>query len=949
MNLERLIVASMAVAFVAVAVPAASAQTARPDTALPDLNASIPIDPDVIIGTLPNGVRYYIRENHRPAQRAELRLVVNAGSVLEDSTQLGLAHLVEHMAFSGTSRFPKHELTDYLESTGMRFGADLNASTSFDETIYQITVPTDSVHLFETSLDILAEWAHNVSFDPAEIDRERKVVIEEWRLGRGAASRIRDRQFPVLYNDSRYAVRLPIGTLASLQQASRDEVVRFYRDWYRPDLLGVIAVGDFDKARVERMIRERFATIPPAAHPRPRLTYQVPDHDRPAAVVVADPEATSSRVSVSWLKPVRAEVTVADYRERLAEILVDGMFDARLREIVQRPDAPFLGARASGGRAVRSKDIYSLSAVVKDGGIERGLEAVLTESERVTQHGFTPTELDREKKDLLRGMEQAYAERSKTESGEFVDAYVDAYLEGDPIPSIAQDYQLTKALLPSITLDEVNRLARDRTGASAPVVLASAPAKAGIDLPEEKTLLGIVSASATQTVAAYTDSAADADLVPHRPTPGRIASSRFLPRVGVIEWRLSNGARVLLKPTDFKDDELLVRAYSAGGTSVAPDTLFVSASRAAQAVTVGGVGNLSARALEKALAGRSVGAAPFVGMYEEGLSGQASPADEETLFQLIYLYFTSPRADSAAFEAYRARVSAGVANRAANPNAAFADTLQVTLAQHHPRMRPPTPGVIDSVRLDQALSFYRQRFANAGDFTFIFVGNIDTAVVRPLVEQYLASLPSNGAREQARDVGIRYPVGVIQKEVRRGLEPKSATEVVFTGPFNYTRENVHLLTSLTDVLEIALRERLREALGGTYGVNVTAAPRRFPRPTYELRIEFGSAPERAAELGRAVFSEIDSLRRRGARPSDLEKVRETQLRERETSLRRNDVWLSLLYSYDANGWDPTLILDYPNQVRQLTPLAIRDAARLYLDDKRYVEVTLVPEAAGARN
>ncbi|HEU4641882.1 MAG TPA: insulinase family protein [Gemmatimonadaceae bacterium] len=932
--------AALAVASLALLAATARAQSADP---APPLSAPIPVDSAVIIDTLPNGLRYYIRVNHKPEQRAELRLVVNAGSILEDSAQRGVAHFVEHMAFNGTTHFQRQQLVSYLESTGVRFGADLNAATSFDETVYQLTVPTDSARLLETGVQILEDWAHGVTFDSAEVDRERGVVIEEWRLGRGAAQRVRDKQFPVLFAGSRYARRIPIGDRATLEHVRRDQLLRFYHDWYRPDLMAVVAVGDFDAKRVEQLIRSHFASLAPPPHPRQRELYSVPDTDSTLVSVVTDPENTSSGVAVYYKQPVRDERTVGDYRERLVEGLYDAMLNERFGEIAQRPGAPFLGAYSAQGRLIRSKEVYALSALVSDGGIARGLAALLTEGERVAQHGFTQTELERAKADFLRGMERAYAERAKTASSDYVDEYVDNYLEGDPIPGVAAEWRLGRALVPGIRLDEVNRLAREWLGGHSRVILASAPAKDSADVPTARALLAVADSVSKAAVAAYDDSTSDAPLIARAPVPGRVTATRRIPELGVTEWTLSNGARVVLKPTNFKDDELLVRAYALGGTSLAADSLLIPARTATAVVSAGGVGSFSATALRKALAGKSVSVEPIIGQYDEGLAGGGSPADAETLFQLIHLYFTAPRADSAAYLAYRSRVKALLANRDADPDAAFSDTLDATLTRHHPRAKPITERALDQMSLARSIDFYRHRFADAGGFTFFFVGNIDTLRLRPLVERYLASLPSTGKRERWRDVGLDYPRGVVKREVHKGTDPKSETAIVFSGPFQYTRHDVYLMSSLQDVLEIRLRDRLRERLGGTYGVSVSASPSHYPRERYEISVEFGSAPGRVDELTRAVFEEIDSLQRVGPTAQDLAKVKETQLRERETGLRRNGVWLSLLYAYDYNGWDPREILAYPADVRRLDAAAIRGAARRWLDRDNVVQVSLMPE------
>ena len=924
----------------------APGSSAASDTAasLPALSAPLPIDSMVTVGKLSNGLRYYIRVNHEPRNRAELRLVVNVGSILEDSSQRGIAHFVEHMAFNGTTHFARQQLVDYLESTGVRFGADLNASTSFDETVYMLTVPTDSAGLLSRGIQVLGDWSHGLTFDPAEIDRERGVVIEEWRRGRGAAQRINDKQFPILFSGSRYAERLPIGNPETIRSVPRKTLVDFYEEWYRPDLMAVVAVGDFDKDSVERMIREQFAGLKSADRSPARTVYPVPPHDSTLVTVATDPEATTSGVAVYYLQPVRQERTVGDYRQELVEDLYNAMLNSRLRELAQRADPPFLGAVSAQGQIVRSSEAYVLSALTSDGGIGRGLTALLTEAERVVQHGFTPTELDRQKRELQRAMERAYDERDKLSSSSLVGEYVDNFLDGDPMMGIAEQWTLTRKLLPGIGLDEVNRLAGRWLRGGSRVITASAPARDSAVVPSGAALVALADSVAGTSVVAYSDSSSTGALVEHPPEPGAVVAEQSIPEIGVIEWKLSNGVRVILKPTDFKSDQLLFQGFSPGGTSLAPDSLFVPARTASSVVAVGGVGRFSATELEKALAGKSVNVSPSIGAYQEGIAGGGSTKDAEAIFQLIYLYFTAPRADTAAFLSYQSRAKALVANRGASPAAAFSDTLEVVLARHHPRAAPLTSATFDRMNLGESLDFYRARFADASDFTFVFVGNIDTTSIKPLIERYVATLPATNREERWRDLGMDYPRGVIHREVHKGSDEKSQTQIVFSGPFKYTRHDVYMLSALVDVLQIRLRDRLREQLGGTYSVAVTANPSHYPRERYAVAVGFGSAPDRVDELTRAAFAEIDSLRKYGPTQSDMEKVKEIELRERESAMRQNGSWLALISSYLHNGWDPRDILAYDDDVKELKASDIRDAARKYLDERNYVAVSLYPAA-----
>jgi zinc protease len=904
----------------------------------------LPVDSLVTVGTLANGLRYYVRANAKPEHRAELRLVVHAGSVLEDDDQQGLAHFVEHMAFNGTRHFEKQQLVNYLESVGMKFGPEVNAYTSFDETVYMLQIPTDSASVVQTALQILEDWADGLTFDSVEIDKERGVIMEEWRLGRGAGARMRDTQIPIVLKGSKYAERLPIGKPEVIESFAHPALTRFYRDWYRPDLMAVIAVGDFDPQVIEGLIREHFAPLRDPSPERPRPTIDVPDYAEPLFAIASDKEATNTSVSVLYKQALRDHSTVGAYRQGIVENLFSAMLNARFFELSQRADPPFLGAGSGQGRFIGAKEVFSLGAAVKDGGTVRGLDALLTEAERAARFGFTPAELEREKARMLRGLEQAYAEREKTESDSYADEYVRNFLEQEPIPGVATELALTRAALPGITLDDVNGIARAWITPTNRVVMVSAPEKPDAPVPTEAELSAVFGQVAGKQIAAYADTLGQAQLVPVAPKPSAIVAEETDPQLGLTKWTLANGVHVVLKPTDFKDDEVLMQAVSPGGTSLAPDDRYVSASLASVIVNASGVGAFSAVDLQKVLAGKAVRVNPTIGDTDEGLRGSASPKDLETLFQLAYLYVTAPRLDSAAYASLRQRLLAIVANRGASPEANFQDTLQVTLGQGNPRERPLTPTVVQEADLGQALAFYRDRFADASDFTFYFVGNIDLTAARPLVERYLGGLPSLKRHETWRDLNLPPPTGVVRKTVHKGMEPKGRTQLVFTGPFRDSRPERYALRALGDALEIRLREVLREDLGGVYGVGVGASSSIAPDTTYSVSIGFGADPARLDELVDSTFTVLRAFQRAGPSDSIVHKVKEAQLRERETSLKQNAYWLSQLVAAQRWGADPHNILTYEQLINGLTAAKIRDAARRYLRLDNYVQVTLVPEA-----
>jgi zinc protease len=903
----------------------------------------LPFDSAVTVGTLSNGMRYYIRENHKPEKRAELRLVVNAGSVLEDEDQRGLAHMVEHMAFRGTRNFERNQISSYLESLGMRYGPDINAFTSFDETVYMITIPTDTAAIVDKGFQILSEWAHNVAFEPSQIQKERPVVIEEWRLGQGAENRMQNKWFPVLFSGSRYADRLPIGLKSVLETYTPATLRRFYDTWYRPDLMAIVAVGDFDKRQIESLVKRYLGAIPPATTPRARTLFPVPAHDSTLVSINSDKEATRSVIRLLYKQPKRYNTTAATYRQHLVEGLFGSMFNDRFSEITQKPNPPFINAFASQGDLVRSAESFSLTAIVADNGIQRGLNALLTEGERVKRFGFLQSELDRAKKDLQRGVEQTYAERDKTNSDVYAQSYVSAFLQSEPSTSIQYDLDAVTQLLPGISLSEVNRLAGEWMTDRNRVLATTSPQKSGIVNPARGELLLAFDAVKRADIAAYTESAPSEQLVEKDPVGGTIVSEKQIKEVGITEWKLSNGVRVLLKPTDFNADQIAFTSYSPGGASLLPDASYIAASAADLIPTTSGVGKFTIVDLQKFLAGKQVSVFPSIDDLSEGISGSASQRDADTMLQLVYLYFTQPRLDTSLVNTFLGRFKGVLANRSASPEAAFSDTLQVTMAQHSLREQPMSAALLDRIDPFKSFDFYKDRFSDASGFTFVFVGNFSPDSLKPLVAKWLGSLPSTGRKETWRDTGIRPPSGVVQRVVKRGAEPKARTALIFTGPFEYTRQNRYYLSALSELLNIKLREALRENLGGTYGVSVSPSAIKDPQPSYRFTIGFGSAPERLEALTVAALAQIDSVKRFGTTPEYLNKVKEAALRSRETAIKQNNYWLSQIATFDQSGWP---LAEIPNGEKLISSLTVEDlkrAAAKYLRTDNYVRVSLYPE------
>ena len=923
-----------------------SAGDAREIAAGP-LDAPIPPTPAVRVGRFDNGLTYYVRRHGKPENRAELRLVVNAGSILEDDDQRGLAHFVEHMAFNGTRSFEKQEIVDYLESVGLTFGPDLNAYTSFDETVYMLRIPTDDDEIVATAFQILEEWAHAIAFDEEEIDKERGVVVEEWRLSRGAGARLVDRQLPVIFKDSRYAERLTIGDKETLETAPYDTVRRFFRDWYRPELMAVIAVGDFDPDAIETLIEKRFGQIPASEEPRQRPSYPVPGHAETLFSIETDPELSGTSVAVHYKHPATPQGAFRDYRQSLVQSLYHGMLNERLAELAQEAEPPFLFAFSGVSPFVRTASVFSQQARVREGEVLAGLEALLIEVERVDRHGFTATELERAKTNTLRGFQQLYRERDKLRSGPLADELVRAFLEGEPTPGVEVELELVRRFLPTIELEEVNAQARDWITDENRVFVVSGPEKEGAELPADDELLAVFDAVEATDVEPFVDRVLDAPLLASMPTPGEIVGETRIDDLGITEWRLSNGARVILKPTDFQNDQIALTGFSPGGHSLVSDTEHSSAAFATAILGESGLGEFSQIELGKALAGKVAGAQAFIDELEEGVSAFASPQDLETMFQLLHLRFTAPRLERQAFQSLMSKLEILLQNRLSQPGAVFGDRLGQVLSRDHPRRRPLSHEVLDAVDPEAALDIYRQRFADASDFTFILVGNFSPEEIAPLVRTYLASLPADSRRETWRDVGVRRPDGVVKVEVEKGLEPKARVQIFFSGDADWSRENRHQLRSLAQVLRMRLREILREDLGATYGTSVGGNISWRPLERYSFTISFGCDPQEADALVEVVFAEIARVKSEGVEQSYVDKVQEIQRRRRETSLKENGFWLGALEAYYQHDLDPRLLLEHDRLVGGITPESVQETAKRYLNTERYVLGILKPEAAAA--
>ena len=931
--------------------PVAAPATSAPSTPVADsadllLDAALPADPSVRTGTLENGLTYFIRRNTEPANRIELRLAINAGSVQEDDDQKGLAHLLEHMMFNGTRRFPEHELIEYLESIGMRFGADLNAYTSFDETVYMLQVPTDDPEILGKGLDVLEDWAGYATLDPAEIDLERGVVVEEWRLrDQGAQGRITNQWFPFLLAGSKYAERLPIGDMEVVRNAPAETVRSFYETWYRPDLMAVVAVGDFDVEQMETMIQERFSSLPVPENPAPRTLIQVVPPSAPRTLIITDPEYPYAVIDITTQRPAEAFESAADLRQKLLVSLSNQMLNARFDELSRQNDAPFVYASGYENDLVRPVATTGVSAQVAEDKLRVGMTAIVTELERVRQHGFTDTELARAKQDLLRNYEQAYRERDTSDSATYADEYVRNYLTAEAFPGIAVEYALAQRFLPEITLVEVNQQAVALADNQNRGVLVIAPEKEGLVLPTADELTAVFAEVQAQTIEPYVDTVTDAALMAQPPAPAAIVNEEEMADLGITEIELENGVRVLLKPTDFKQDEILFSATSPGGSSLVADEDFAEATYISNIVSNSGVGDFTYNELTRLLAGKVVSVAPYIGDLEEGLQGNASNDDLETLFQLIHLYATAPRVDDAAFASFQDQIRTFLQNRSLSPDAAFGDAINQARYGDSIRYQVIALEEVDTFDLEQAFAIYQDRFSDMSDFTFIFVGNFDVAAIKVLAQTYLGTLPGDGRGETWQDVTPDPPTEKIETAVYQGQDEQSQTYLQFDGFLEPTPENELRLHLLGRVPDIRLLNELREARSAAYATSAGGNLEAEPDATYSFFVWFGSDPQRVDELVEATWAEIADLQTNGPTDVEMSKVKEQVRREHETDLEENDFWLATLTDYAsypdedlASRVDPQELLD------AVSAEDIQTAAQDYLLDDQYIKVVLYPAA-----
>lgn len=917
-----------------------------PEDSGPADTEPLPVDPEVRMGVLDNGMHWYVEHNTEPENRVVFRMAVDAGSILEDDDQRGLAHLLEHMAFNGSTHFDGNELIEYLESVGTRFGAHLNAHTSVDETVYKLQVPTDDPELLDKAFLVFDDWASGITNSDEAIEGERGVVLEEWRSRRSANARIRDAMRPLNYYGSKYVDRKTIGTEESLKTFEPAAVRRFYEDWYRPDLMAIIVVGDIDLDYAQAKIEEHFGDIEMPENPRERIRPEVPAHDEMFVSILTDPEITRTGVGITHKHDDAEQATYGSYRTMLVDRLISRMVNERFSDMAQEPDAPFLGASTSSGKLTPIEGQTAVGAATPEGEVLGGLEAIAIEIQRVRQHGFTNGELGRARDAELRGYQDYYDERDTTHSRTHADELVRVFLTGESMPGITKEWELAQEYLGSVTVDDVNtRAASHWMNEDSRVLSIIMPDKEGLTPPTEEEVRALLAKVDEMEISPPEDDAFEGPLMAELPEPGSVTERREVPELDATVWTLSNGVTVWLKATDFKSDQVLMRSYSEGGIAKVDDASWVAATTATSLRAASGLGEWDAAQIKKFLAGKQASASSWIGSHHEGVSGSASPMDLETMFELTHLAITQPRFDEDAFAVNKRGRIEGLRNRDSNPNTLYSDTFQRLMWGDHPRRQPWTLETIEAMDLTRSQEIYSDRFADTSDFTFVLVGNIDEQTLEPLVTQYLATLPVGEREDAPGDDGARRQAGVHEETVRAGLEPKARFRLEMHGPFEGSWLERGQLSALREVLSVRLRKELREELGGVYGVGVSTGTWSLPEPGYRFTITWSCDPDRVDELQAAALAVVTEVLENGVEESEVEDVKEKNRRSREEDLLTNGFWANGILGALRRGEDPRDLLTYDERNDSLDAEVVHQAAKTWIDLDQHVTVVLLPEAA----
>lgn len=908
-------------------------------------NADIPLNPKVTHGQLDNGMHYYIQHNETATDRAEFYLVNNVGAIDENDNQNGLAHFCEHMAFNGTQIFPEKGILEFMERNGVKFGHNVNAGTGMEQTVYMLSgVPVNKAGLVDSSLLVLKEWAHNVSYKEEEIDKERGVIHEEWRTRRNANFRLRDAHRPILWQGSKYAKRNVIGELDVIDNCEYETLRSFYRDWYRPELQAVIVVGDIDQKEVEAKVKELFSAIPAKKNPRPKETFNVPDHKEPLISVAKDKEATNVMFQLVFKHAaVKAEdKNMEYYYNQLQYNLISTMMINRFNEMRQSENPPFLYAYAFYGNLVKTKNAFMGMLAANPTEPMISFKAFYSELMRMDQHGFTETELERAKQDLLRRFEKNYNERNKRDNRSIVNDYTSHYLRNEPAAGPEYDYKWAQKVIPNIEIENINKIASGFVTDENMVVTLSAPDAESITVPTEKEIKMAIDEVRKEKTEVYEDDALDIPLMASIPEAGKILKHESNKDFGFEEIVFENGARILVKNTNFKDDEIRFTAFSKGGKSLYEIEELFSADYSANLADASGLGEFSAVQLDKKLSGKMVSLRPYVSTYHEGFSGSTTPEDLETFMKILNMYFTDVRVDEAAYNSFLKRQRALLERKYSNPRAVAMDTFQGIYYSHHPYYQPVTTEKLDQINYERAMEIFRERFKNAGDFTYVFVGNIDMDEFMKLAAVYIGSVEA-GKKEEYKELDVNYPEGHVKKHYTHKMEiPKSTVTMIYHGEMEYSLKNEIIMSMLEHALDLKYTEIIREEMGGTYGVSIFGGLNKTPHERYQLFVLFDCDPERVNSFVKVIHDQVNEVAENGPEKTAITKAKENLIKKHQESLEKNGAWLNMLKEYAQYNQEPVTGDDYIKLVRSITAEDIQKMAKT-LKNKHVTETVMNPE------
>lgn len=912
-------------------------------------NPPLPVDPNVRTGKLENGLTYYIRHNGLPENRADFYIAQKVGSMQEEDNQAGLAHFLEHMAFNGTKNFPGKNMLNYLQDNGIKFGTNINAYTSFDETVYFMTnIPTTNQNLMDSALLVLHDWSNAIALEDDELENERGVIREEWRTRGGAQQRLWDQLLPKMYPDSKYAKRMPIGSIDVINNFKPEEIRAYYHKWYRPDLQGIIVVGDVNVDEMEQKIKALFSPIPLDADRAKREYFPVPDNKEPIVALATDVEARNTSIMMFYKHdPIPDEMknTQAGYLTQYIMSAAASMLNQRFAEIIQKPDAPFTSAYAydSDYFVARTKDAWTVVAGSAEDKIKEALAAMVRETERVKQYGFTPSEYEIARTNIMKSYEDAYNNRDKQRNSSYSQEYVRAFTDGEPFPGIEFEYQFMQAVTPNIPVEAINQTIKQLIGDENIVISVTGPQKEGLAYPAEEELLAVLAAVKAETVEPYAEQVINEPLVVTPPVPGKITKEEKDEVLNATVWTLQNGMKVILKNTDFKDDEIRMTGTSVGGYSQYAVQDPINSKLMNAVMGVGGVGNFSATDLPKVLAGKKASARPGISLTTQDFNGSSSIKDFETMLQLVYLYFTAPRKDADAFQSYLQRMETQLKNQEAEPMVAFSDSITAALYGDNPLTARIKLADLKQLDYDRIMEMYKQQFSNPGSFVFTFVGNIDEEKVRPVVEQYLASLPGQAVKGEFIRVPMDFKAGKKENIFQREMQnPKASVFNTYSGTVERNMKNQILMSMFDQILDIVYTEKVREEEGGTYGVSSAGNISRYPEGQTILQIMFDTDPEKMAHLNEIIHTVLKDIATNGPREADFSKVKEYLNKSYTENLKENSYWLNVLNTRYFYGEDT--YTNYIETVNAVTPAEIRDFAANLMNQGNRKTIVMMPKA-----